>query len=137
MADPAAPNQLRTRPLLYFSALGFGNLTCLVNDARLDVAAEEGAAGGAGRKLAAPVNCALVVAVVCGAPVPLLVTTLPLASHQELLISYGDDYWAAWRSTRASVMAARGGGDGGGWGADPLLSAPHRWQSRVAVAASP
>lgn len=84
--------------MLYFCALGFGNLTCLVNDPVLDPMA---AAASADADCVADANVEMCVVLVNGLPMPVLVTTQEVKRGQEVLCSYGRPYWQMWADFRA------------------------------------
>jgi hypothetical protein len=79
--------------MLYFCALGFGNLTCLVNDP-----AQSPAAAAAGSEIAdaSAANVGLCVVLVNGLPLPVLMATKDIKQGQELLCNYGKGYWQTW-----------------------------------------
>lgn len=100
--DPYGKVLASNAPMLYLCALGFGNLTCLVNDPALNPMA---AALGADAAAIAMPNVDLCVVLVNGLPLPVLISTREIRQGQELLCSYGKGYWQTWHSMREDTAA--------------------------------
>jgi hypothetical protein len=56
-----------------------------------------------------PANVDLVVVLVNGLPVPLMVTTRPIAAGAEVSMSYGKAYWTAWACLKRAAQAREAG----------------------------
>lgn len=94
-------------PMLHLCALGFGNLTCLVNDPLLNPTS--GAATTELEQIAPP-NVELCMVLVNGLPLPVLITIQQVQRGQELCCSYGREYWQVWCQLKAAAAAAVTGG---------------------------
>lgn len=141
--DPLSSELAPGACTVHFCALGFGNLTCLINDPVLSPAEAAatfaahanaassgrasssggggGAAGGTGGgtggqqlRLLLPPNADLVVVLVNGLPLPLVVTTRQLAAGEEVAMAYGGRYWAAWVAQKEVVALGGVGGAAAG-----------------------
>lgn len=107
--DPYGKALASNAPVLHLCALGYGHLTCLVNDAIKDPMSA--AAGLETINTAAP-NVELCVVLVNGLPLPVLISTRQIKQGQELLCSYGKNYWQTWCSLREETATVSHGGSG-------------------------
>ena len=113
MPTPNSPNETE---MLYYCALSYGNLTCLVNDT---LAHPQLVSPFPQVDSIAPPNADLVIVLIGGLPVPFLVAVRLIKAGHEVCYAYGPAYWNAWRSLRSNTARAaelaaamRGGGEG-------------------------
>lgn len=118
--DPSGSTPSGTRHTLYFCALGYGNLTSLVNDPVLDpyAAAAACAPAAADCERLMPPNVDILVVLLNGLPLPLLVTTRPIKLGEQICYAFGRGYWSVWVELQRAVKQAN---EAAGLGAADLL----------------
>ncbi|KXZ48075.1 hypothetical protein GPECTOR_30g170 [Gonium pectorale] len=75
------------------SMLGYGNLTALVNDPRVDPRAWRAGNDVDSQEAAGKANCAVVPVCVCGLVLPVLVALRDIGPGEQLLRDYGAGWW--------------------------------------------
>jgi hypothetical protein len=105
---------------LLASCHGVGNALSALNDGRsYDECAGEHTGGTPDRHN----NCALLEVLIRGWPVLIVVTLVPIAAGEELLMSYGDAFWREFAQRRADARAAAHASAAGGGSAAAVQAA--------------
>lgn len=102
-AASAAPGSPDAGMVLYYSALSFGNLTCLANDTLQEVTA---AGPYQPQRVQADANADVIIVFVGSLPLPFLVSIEAVAAGDEVTYSYGAKYWSEWRRLRKRTQIA-------------------------------